>query len=169
MTRPDAAPVGRPVPVLGDAYTINLGPLFVGRVERSEARRPRAWAARWTFGANHVFRVAECGRPPNAVLQPKAGDASRRSWLCRSASAPRQQAREPVQDRCSGPCSRPRHAAAWRSRNRAPTGWVAVEATSRPRQFGYETPQLPLEGTVPKPGKFGFSSLTLGSVLPGSS
>ena len=24
-------------------------------------------------------------------------------------------------------------------------------------------------GTVPKPGKFGFSSLTLGSVLPGSS
>ncbi len=35
MTRPDSAPVGRPVPVLGDAYTINLGPLFVGRVERS--------------------------------------------------------------------------------------------------------------------------------------
>jgi len=26
-----------------------------------------------------------------------------------------------------------------------------------------------LHGTVPKPGKFGFSSLTLGSVLPGSS
>ena len=51
---------------------------------------------------------------------------------------------EPVQDRCSGPCSRPRHAAAWRSRNRAPAGWVAVEATSRPRQFGYETPQLRL-------------------------
>src|SRR5271157_2482720 len=24
-------------------------------------------------------------------------------------------------------------------------GWVAVEATSRPRQFGYETPQLRLE------------------------
>ena len=50
-----------------------------------------------------------------------------------------------VQDRCSGPCSRPRHAAAWRSRKRAPAGWVAVEATSRPRQFGYETPQLRLE------------------------
>ncbi len=47
MTRPDAAQVGRPVPVLGDAYTINLGPLFVGRVERSEALWPRAWAARW--------------------------------------------------------------------------------------------------------------------------
>src|SRR5208282_1515101 len=45
--------------------------------------------------------------------------------ICRSASAPSQQACEPVQDRCSGPCSRPRHAAAWRSRNRAPTGWVA--------------------------------------------
>ena len=30
-------------------------------------------------------------------------------------------------------------------RNRAPAGWVAVEATSRPRQFGYETPQLRLE------------------------
>ena len=57
--------------------------------------------------------------------QPKAGDSSRRSWLCRSASAPSQQACEPVQDRCSGPCSRPRHAAAWRSRNRAPAGWVA--------------------------------------------
>src|SRR5208337_3906295 len=57
--------------------------------------------------------------------QPKAGDASRRSWLCRSASAPSQQACEPVEDRCSGPCSRPRHAAAWRSRNRAPAGWVA--------------------------------------------
>ena len=28
---------------------------------------------------------------------------------------------------------------------RAPAGWVAVEATSRPRQFGYETPQLRLE------------------------
>ena len=27
----------------------------------------------------------------------------------------------------------------------APAGWVAVEATSRPRQFGYETPQLRLE------------------------
>src|SRR5271157_3385417 len=52
-------------------------------------------------------------------------DSSRRSWLCRSASAPSQQACEPVQDRCSGPCSRPRHAAAWRSRNRAPAGWVA--------------------------------------------
>jgi hypothetical protein len=26
-----------------------------------------------------------------------------------------------------------------------------------------------IRGTVPKPGKFGFSSLTLGSVLPGSS
>ena len=52
--------------------------------------------------------------------QPKAGDSSRRSWLCRSASAPSQQACEPVQDRCSGPCSRTRHAAAWRSRNRAP-------------------------------------------------
>ena len=26
-----------------------------------------------------------------------------------------------------------------------PAGWVAVEATSRPRQFGYETPQLWLE------------------------
>ena len=77
--------------------------------------------------------------------QPKAGDSSRRSWLCRSASAPSQQACEPVQDRCSGPCSRPRHAAAWRSRKRAPAGWVAVEATSRPRQFGYETPQLRLE------------------------
>ena len=63
-------------------------------------------------------------------------DSSRRSWLCRSASAPSQQASEPVQDRCSGPCSRPRHAAAWRSRKRAPAGWVAVEATSRPRQFG---------------------------------
>ena len=37
------------------------------------------------------------------------------------------------------------HAAAWRSRKRAPAGWVAVEATSRPRQFGYETPQLRLE------------------------
>src|SRR5271157_6399018 len=49
-------------------------------------------------------------------------DYSRRSWLCRSASAPSQQAFEPVQDRCSGPCSRPRHAAAWRSRNRAPAG-----------------------------------------------
>ena len=71
--------------------------------------------------------------------------SSRRSWLCRSASAPSQQACEPVQDRCSGPCSRPRHAAAWRSRKRAPAGWVAVEATSRPRQFGYETPQLRLE------------------------
>ena len=77
--------------------------------------------------------------------QPKAGDTSRRSWLCRSASAPSQQACEPVQDRCSGPCSRPRHAAAWRSRKRAPAGWVAVEATSRPRQFGYETPQFRLE------------------------
>ena len=77
--------------------------------------------------------------------QPKAGDTSRRSWLCRSASAPSQQACEPVQDRCSGPCSRPRHAAAWRSRKRAPAGWVAVEAISRPRQFGYETPQFRLE------------------------
>ena len=38
---------------------------------------------------------------------------------------PSQQACEPVQDRCSGPCSRPRHAAAWRSRKRAPAGWVA--------------------------------------------
>src|SRR5208337_3152025 len=38
--------------------------------------------------------------------QPKAGDSSRRSWLCRSASAPSQQPCEPVQDRCSGPCSR---------------------------------------------------------------
>src|SRR5208282_464715 len=57
--------------------------------------------------------------------QPKAGDSSRRSWLCRSASAPSQQACEPVLDRCSGPCSRPRHAAAWRSRHRAPAGWVA--------------------------------------------
>ena len=28
---------------------------------------------------------------------------------------------------------------------RAPAGWVAVEATFRPRQFGYETPQLRLE------------------------
>ena len=72
-------------------------------------------------------------------------DSSRRSWLCRSASAPSQQACEPVQDRCSGPCSRPRHAAAWRSRKRAPAGWVAVEATCRPRQFGYETPQFRLE------------------------
>src|SRR5271166_3112518 len=52
-------------------------------------------------------------------------DSSRRSWLCRSASAPSLQACEPVQDRCSGPCYRPRHAAAWRSRNRAPAGWVA--------------------------------------------
>src|SRR5271166_363394 len=52
-------------------------------------------------------------------------DSIRRSWLCRSASAPSQQACEPVQDRCSGPCSRPRHAATWRSRNRAPAGWVA--------------------------------------------
>ena len=77
--------------------------------------------------------------------QPKAGDSSRRSWLCRSASAPSQHACEPVQDRCSGPCSRRRHAAAWRSRKRAPAGWVAVEATSRPRQFGYETPQFRLE------------------------
>src|SRR5271155_911246 len=33
--------------------------------------------------------------------QPKAGDSSRRSWLCRSASAPSKQACEPVQDRCS--------------------------------------------------------------------
>src|SRR5271157_3951642 len=57
--------------------------------------------------------------------QPKAGDTSRRSWLCLSESAPSQQACEPVQDRCSGPCSRPRHAAAWRSRNRAAAGWVA--------------------------------------------
>jgi len=48
--------------------------------------------------------------------QPKAGDSSRRSWLCRSASAPSQQACEPVQDRCLGPCSRPGHAAAWQSR-----------------------------------------------------
>ena len=30
-------------------------------------------------------------------------------------------------------------------RKRAPAGWVAVEATSRPRQFGYETPQFRLE------------------------
>src|SRR5271157_4538749 len=62
--------------------------------------------------------------------QPKAGDSSRRSWLCRSASAPSQQACEPVQDRCLGPCSRPRHAAAWRSRNRAPAGWVAWATNS---------------------------------------
>ena len=48
--------------------------------------------------------------------QPKAGDSSRRSWLCRSVSAPSQQACEPVQDRCLGPCSRPGHAAAWQSR-----------------------------------------------------
>src|SRR5208337_1698783 len=52
-------------------------------------------------------------------------DYSRRSWLCRSASAPSQRAGEPVQDRCSGPCSRPGHAAGWRSRNRVPAGWVA--------------------------------------------
>src|SRR5271157_1787395 len=58
-------------------------------------------------------------------------DYSRRSWLCRSASAPSQQACEPVQDRCSGPCSRPRHAAAWRSRKRAPAGpvaWATLQA-----------------------------------------
>jgi len=52
-------------------------------------------------------------------------DYSRRSWLCRSASAPSQRACEPVQDRCLEPCSRPGHAAGWRSRNRAPAGWVA--------------------------------------------
>ena len=57
--------------------------------------------------------------------RPKAGDTSRRSWLCRSASAPSQQACEPVEDRSSGPCSRPRHAAGWRSRKRAAAGWVA--------------------------------------------
>ena len=34
-----------------------------------------------------------------------------------------------------------------------------------------ELGQVPIgfDGIVPKPGKFGFSSLTLGSVLPGSS
>src|SRR5208283_5049707 len=96
--------------------------------------------------------------------QPKAGDTSRRSWLCRSASAPSQQACEPVQDRCSGPCSRPRHAAAWRSRKRAPAGWVAVEATSRPRQFGYETPQLRLEGIVPN---YPIGRLTVRAALRG--
>ncbi len=42
-----------------------------------------------------------------------------------SCCSPIEQACEPVQDRCSGPCSRPRHTAAWRSRNRAPAGWVA--------------------------------------------
>src|SRR5271166_6651225 len=52
-------------------------------------------------------------------------DYSRRSWLCRSASAPSQRACEPVQDRCLGPSSRPGHAAGWRSHNRAPVGWVA--------------------------------------------
>src|SRR5271165_6171439 len=54
--------------------------------------------------------------------QPKAGDSSRRSWLCRSASAPSQRACEPVQDRCLGPCSRPGQAAGWRSRNRGALG-----------------------------------------------
>ena len=91
-------------------------------------------------------------------------DSSRRSWLCRSASAPSQQACEPVQDRCSGPCSRHRHAAAWRSRKRAPAGWVAVEATSRPRQFGYETPQLRLEGIVPN---YPIGRLTVRAALRG--
>src|SRR5271157_4812782 len=57
--------------------------------------------------------------------QPKAGDSSLRSWLSLSESAPSQQACEPVQDGCSGPCSRPRHAAGWRSRKRAAAGWVA--------------------------------------------
>ncbi len=42
----------------------------------------------------------------------------------------------------------------------APAGWVAVEATSRPRQFGYETQQLRLEGIVPRPGIDGVSALT---------
>ena len=92
-------------------------------------------------GINRSKTQADEGLGP----RPKAGDTSRRSWLCRSASAPSQQACEPVQDRCLGPCSRPRHAAAWRSRKRTPAGWVAVEATSRPRQFGYETPQFRLE------------------------
>ena len=55
----------------------------------------------------------------------RLGTSSRRSWLCRSASAPSQRACEAVQDRCLEPCSRPRHAAAWGSRNRAPAGWVA--------------------------------------------
>jgi len=44
---------------LRDAYTMDLGPWFVGRVERSEARRPRAWAARWAS-----LRVTRhCARP----------------------------------------------------------------------------------------------------------
>src|SRR5208337_1821648 len=66
--------------------------------------------------------------------QPKAGDASRRSWLCRSASAPSQPACEPVQDRCSGPCSRPRHAAA-RPRKIAPAEWRSVRPTSLLKRF----------------------------------
>ena len=39
--------------------------------------------------------------------------------------SPSQRACEPVRDRCLGPCSRPGHAAGWRSRNGAPAGWVA--------------------------------------------
>ena len=47
---------------------------------------------------------------------------------------------------------------------RAPAGWVAVEATSRPRQFGYETPQLRLEGIVPN---YPIGRLTVRAALRG--
>ena len=49
---------------------------------------------------------------------------------------------------------------------RAPAGWVAVEATSRPRQFGYETPQLRLEGIVPN---YPIGRLTVRAALRGRS
>src|SRR5208337_87304 len=153
-TRSSLEPAGRPFPTR--LLTVSDPGLFF---PESACRWPQVFHTQGIrLRPMTLFNpVFSCQTPPGRVKrlktqadeglgpQPEAGDSSRRSWLCLSASAPSQQACEPVQDRCSGPCSRPRHAAAWRSRHRAPAGWVAVEATSRPRQFGYETPQLRLE------------------------
>src|SRR5271166_5337718 len=55
----------------------------------------RVFNRQTTIVKNRLKTQAHEGLGP----QPKAGDSSRRSWLCRAASAPSQQACEPVQDR----------------------------------------------------------------------